>query len=87
MCFRLAVYDRCISTYEQTPQLFTLKKINGVYVTSPSFIIAKTDKVSFGISGSPTGTPDHQTETVFMKLFCTIMKSDCWFSARQYRIR
>lgn len=50
--FKLAVYDRCISTYEQTPRLFTLKKVNGVYVTTPSLIISNTDKVSFGITAS-----------------------------------
>jgi murein DD-endopeptidase MepM/ murein hydrolase activator NlpD len=49
---RLAVYDRSISTYEQTPKLYALKKINGIYVTTPSLIYANTDKVSFGISAS-----------------------------------
>ena len=48
--YKLAVYDRCISTYEQTPKIYMLKKVNGVYVTTPSLIIANTDKVSFGIS-------------------------------------
>ncbi|WP_462253040.1 M23 family metallopeptidase [Ferruginibacter sp.] len=47
---RLAVYDRCISTYEQSPKFYTLKKVNGVYVTSPALIITNTDKVSFGIT-------------------------------------
>ncbi len=47
---RLAVYDRCISTYEQSPKFYTLKKVNGVYITSPALIITNTDKVSFGIS-------------------------------------
>jgi hypothetical protein len=50
--FKLAVYDRCRSTYEQTPKLFVLKKINGVYVTNPALIITNTDKVSFGITAS-----------------------------------
>ena len=50
--FKLAVYDRCISTYEQTAKIFTLKKINGVYTTTPSLIITNTDRVSFGISAS-----------------------------------
>ena len=50
--FKLAVYDRCVSTYEQTPKLFILKKVNSVYVTKPSLIIATTDKVSFGIVAS-----------------------------------
>jgi Peptidase family M23 len=45
---RLAVYDRCLSTYEQSPRFYPLKKVNGVYVTSP--IIINTDKVSFAIS-------------------------------------
>ncbi len=48
--YRLALYDRCISTYEQTPKIFVLKKVNGIYITTPSLIIANTDKVSFGIS-------------------------------------
>ena len=47
---RLAVYDRCISTYEQSPQFYTLKKVNGTYITSPALIITNTDKVSFGIT-------------------------------------
>jgi len=47
---RLAVYDRRISTYSQTPKLYTLKKVNGVYVPTTPLIIANTDRVSFGIS-------------------------------------
>ena len=50
--YRLALYDRCVSTYEQTPKIFALKKVNGMYVTTPALIIANTDKVSFGISTS-----------------------------------
>ncbi len=47
---RLAVYDRCISVYEQSPRLYTLKKVNGVYTTSPALIVANTDKLSFAIT-------------------------------------
>ena len=47
---RLAVYDRCISTYEQSPKFYSLKKINGVYVTTPALLISNTDKVSFAIT-------------------------------------
>lgn len=47
---RLAVYDRTISTYEQNPRLYPLKKVNGVFTTSPSLLIANTDKVSFAIT-------------------------------------
>lgn len=51
---RLAVYDRCISTYEQSPKFYTLKKVNGVYTTVPQLIITNTDKVSFAISAFDT---------------------------------
>ena len=47
---RLAVYDRCLSTYSQTPKLYILKKVNGKYLPASPVIIATTDKVSFGIS-------------------------------------
>ena len=47
---RLAVYDRCISTYEQSPKFYSLKKVNGVYITSPALIISNTDKISFALS-------------------------------------
>jgi hypothetical protein len=47
---KLAMYDRCISTYEQSPKFFTVKKINGTYIISPPLIIANTDKVSFAIT-------------------------------------
>ncbi len=47
---RLAVYNRNISTYEQAPKIYPLKKVKGIYVTNPALIIANTNKVSFGIS-------------------------------------
>lgn len=47
---RLAVYDRRISTYEQTPAVYPLKKINGVYVPAGGTINVKSDKVSFAIT-------------------------------------
>jgi Membrane proteins related to metalloendopeptidases len=47
---RLAVYDRCLSTYSQTPKLLALKKVNGIFVPSSPLITVNTEKVSFGIS-------------------------------------
>ena len=47
---RLAVYDRNISTYEQTPKFYPLKKVKGKYVTIPAVLPLKTDKVSFAIT-------------------------------------
>jgi len=45
---RLAVYNRHISTYEQSPRFYPLKKINGIYTTP--VIVTNTDKISFGIT-------------------------------------
>lgn len=47
---RLAVYDRCKSTYEQTPKIYPLKKVNGVYVPAAGNIVVNTERVSFAIT-------------------------------------
>lgn len=47
---RLAVYDRSISTYEQIPKFYFLKKINGIYTTIPQLLITNSSKVSFAIT-------------------------------------
>lgn len=47
---KLAVYDRHYSTYEQTPKIYALKKINGVYQPVGGKIKVSTDLVSFAIS-------------------------------------
>lgn len=47
---KLAVYDRRYSTYEQTPKIYALKKVNGVYQPLGGKIKVNTDKVSFAIS-------------------------------------
>ena len=47
---RLAVYDRTISTYEQNPRFYSLKKINGIFTTTPQLLILPTDKLSFAIT-------------------------------------
>lgn len=47
---RLAVYDRRYSTYEQTPKIYTLTKINGIYQPVSGTIKVNTDKVSFAIT-------------------------------------
>ena len=49
---RLAMYDRCMSTYSQSPKLFSLKKTGGRYVPASPLIITNTDRVSFGISAT-----------------------------------
>ncbi|HUS01071.1 MAG TPA: M23 family metallopeptidase [Chitinophagaceae bacterium] len=49
---RLAMYDRCVSTYSQTPKFSPLKKIGGRYTTSSPIIITNTERVSFAISAT-----------------------------------
>jgi len=49
---RLAMYDRCISTYSQAPKLFSLKKVNGKYTIAQPLITVNTNKISFGISAN-----------------------------------
>ncbi len=53
---RLAMYDRCISTYEQSPRFYPLKKMNGVYGMGNTVIHTNTDEVSFAISAYDTYT-------------------------------
>lgn len=50
LILRLAMYDRSISTYSQSPKIYKLKIANGIYSTVPEVIIVNTNKVSFGIS-------------------------------------
>ena len=50
--YRLAVYDRNMSTYEQSPKIFSLKKIKDTFKTSPALIIVNSSKISFGISAA-----------------------------------
>jgi len=47
---RLAMYDRCLSTYTQVPRIFPLRASGGRYVPSTPLIVTNTDKVSFAIS-------------------------------------
>lgn len=47
---RLAVYDRRMSTYDQSPKLIPVKGANGTYHTIPSHISVSTDEVSFAIT-------------------------------------
>jgi hypothetical protein len=44
---RLAMYDRNKSTYEQTPQIFTLRKTGTIYSIGP--VRTGSDKISFAI--------------------------------------
>ncbi len=47
---RLAIYDRCISTYEQSPKMIPLSKKGGMYQPAKGNLDVNTDKVSFAIT-------------------------------------
>ena len=47
---RLAIYDRNISTYEQTPKFIPIKKINGIYQPASGLVVVAADKVSFALT-------------------------------------
>ncbi len=48
--YRLAIYDRNLSTYEQVPKIYSLKRTDSGYRTIPPVIPVNSDKLSFGIS-------------------------------------
>ena len=62
---RLAVYDRCISVYEQSPKFYTITRVNGGYTTNPPLIKANTDKMSFAISAFDTYTGSTNKNGIF----------------------
>jgi Peptidase family M23 len=56
--YHIAVYNRSKSTYEQTPQQFVIRKINGEWTVPVHIIMANANQVGFGIN-----TIDHQNGT------------------------
>lgn len=56
--YRIALYDRNKSIYEQSPKILTLHASGGHYSPTPSTVTVHTDKVGFGVQ-----TIDHQNNT------------------------
>jgi len=59
---RLAVYDRTLSVYEQSPRLYPVKAISGsTFITTPSVITVSSPLVSFAIGAydTQTGSTNH----------------------------
>ena len=56
--YRLAVYDRTISTYDQSPKYYSIKKVNGEYQVVGGKITASSNRVSFalGMQDKTTGS-------------------------------
>jgi Peptidase family M23 len=47
---RLAIYDRCKSTYEQSPLILALKKNKDTFITSSPILFHGSEKLSFAIT-------------------------------------
>ncbi len=47
---RIAVFDRNKSTYDQSPKIYALRKVNGVYEPAGGKIFVSSDKVSFAFT-------------------------------------
>ncbi len=70
---RLALYDRCKSTYEQVPRFLPLKKIGNNY--DGGTIEINTDKVSFGISATDAMSATANPNGIFgALLYCDNQK-------------
>ncbi|MFT3909963.1 MAG: M23 family metallopeptidase [Ferruginibacter sp.] len=76
---RLAVYDRDQSTYEQTPKLYALKKVNGVYKPVGGNINVNFDKVSFAISAYDCFSGSKNPNGIFSAEIFDNDKSKCGF--------
>lgn len=63
---RLAVYDRCKSTYEQNPKIYPLKKSGGVYVPVAGGLLSfKTERISFAISAYDRQTGSSNSNGIY----------------------
>ncbi|MEO6406338.1 MAG: M23 family metallopeptidase [Ferruginibacter sp.] len=65
---RLAVYDRCRSTYEQTPKIYSLRKQNGIYALVGGKIKVNSDKISFAITAFDKYTGSTNQNGIFQAM-------------------
>ncbi|HTL08896.1 MAG TPA: M23 family metallopeptidase, partial [Chitinophagaceae bacterium] len=62
---RLALYDRRLSVYEQSPRLIPIKKAGADYSTVAPLITVNTPKISFAISASDTHSGSANPNGIF----------------------
>ena len=63
--YKLAVYDRNLSVFEQSPKMYAVKKINGAYTTVPALIMSNSDRVSFAITAYDRYTSSTNRNGIF----------------------
>ncbi len=76
---RVAVYDRYKSTYEQTPKIFLVKKINNVYTIAGGKMVLPSNKVSFAITSFDRYSGSTNHNGIFQAVIYTDDKPVCGF--------
>lgn len=62
---RLYIYDRCFSTYSQSPKNLPIKAVGTNYTTTQNVVTVNTDKVSFGISANDKQSGSNFSNGIF----------------------
>jgi len=63
--FKLAIYDRNKSTYEQSPRILALRKQAGFYKPLANLVELNSDLVSFAIQATDTHSGSHHTVGIY----------------------
>lgn len=66
--YRLAVYDRSRSIYEQTPKTYNVRPEGGVYSPSPRLLSVGHDKVGFGLQALDKQNNTHNTFGIYREI-------------------
>lgn len=61
----LYMYDRCKSTYSQSPVRISLKKVGNKYLAIQNTISIHTDKISFGITANDKQSGSHNPNGIY----------------------
>lgn len=61
----LYMFDRCKSTYSQSPLRIPIKKVGNKYIVIQKAITVHTDKVSFGITANDKQTGSHNPNGIY----------------------
>src|SRR5690606_29898931 len=63
--YRLAVYDRGRSIYEQDPKIYPVRKENGIYAPSSKLLLVNQDEVGFGVQAIDRQSNTHNTFGIY----------------------
>ncbi len=77
--YRIALYDRTRSIYEQTPEILQLHARDGYYSPSENTITVHTDKVGFGVQTIDKQNNTHNTFGVYRGVLFADGVAQCGF--------